>query len=410
MKWIIPGIWEKQEAIWLAYPTTDYIRSQHFQGRTPKDVVHKMIASLVPYTKVYMALDNKQERAEIVGYMRRHNIPIKNIKFFHIPHCDIWIRDIFGIFAVTPSRDEIALTYPRFNIWGYEAYIKPKERKLELFDCDYPNKVPMEVAKALKIPLIKNFNFTGEGGGRSFNGKGSMIVCEAVEFQRNPNKSRKDLESIYKKLYGVTHVIWLKKGLAEDYHSLLGLLPNNLITASATGGHIDEFCRFVGPSKVILAKVTKIDSGIARISHKNLEENYKILKRARDQDGNKLEIVRIPLPGLIKYVIDKRDMVYDFLEHLHYKGKPDPFPKRLTIILPNSYINYGISNGVVLIPKYYKRGRSLSFKKADEKARNIMQEVFPNRRVIQLNVEPVNAGGGGMNCITQQQPYIKKKN
>ena len=43
-------------------------------------------------------------------------------------------------------------------------------------------------------------------------------------------------------------------------------------------------------------------------------------------------------------------------------------------------------------------------KHKDEKAKSILEKAFPGRKVIAINVEDFNVGGGGIHCATQQQP------
>jgi len=80
---------------------------------------------------------------------------------------------------------------------------------------------------------------------------------------------------------------------------------------------------------------------------------------------------------------------------------------QIEAVAATSYCNFLISNGVVLLAKYYKEGRNILFKQTDDQALEILRSVFPDREVIQIeDVENVNFGGGGMHCITQQQPVI----
>jgi hypothetical protein len=44
----------------------------------------------------------------------------------------------------------------------------------------------------------------------------------------------------------------------------------------------------------------------------------------------------------------------------------------------------------------------------DNEARAVLEEVFPGRKIAQVYAENINRGGGGMNCITQQQPASAK--
>ena len=41
---------------------------------------------------------------------------------------------------------------------------------------------------------------------------------------------------------------------------------------------------------------------------------------------------------------------------------------------------------------------------ADRNARDILRELFADREIIQLNIDGIAAGGGGIHCTTQQQP------
>jgi Peptidylarginine deiminase and related enzymes len=69
-----------------------------------------------------------------------------------------------------------------------------------------------------------------------------------------------------------------------------------------------------------------------------------------------------------------------------------------------SYLNFLITNGLVLTASYWKPGRPEIMKQKDEQAKNILEKAFPGRKVIAINVEDFNVGGGGIHCATQQQP------
>ena len=70
-------------------------------------------------------------------------------------------------------------------------------------------------------------------------------------------------------------------------------------------------------------------------------------------------------------------------------------------------MNFFISNDVVLIAKYWKVGMPESEKKKDEEVEKILRQVFPERKIIQINPLAINRGGGGIHCATQQQPKRK---
>lgn len=143
------------------------------------------------------------------------------------------------------------------------------------------------------------------------------------------------------------------------------------------------------------------------LTHKRLEENLEILKNERDQDGKPFHVVRVTLPPLITYKVTPKDSVYDVLKDLKMQdgtvidGKSD-----IEIVIAASYLNFVITNGLVLISKYYKEGRSKLFLETDTKAKEIFEKYFPTRKVVQIDTEVINIGGGGMHCITQQEPAV----
>ena len=73
-------------------------------------------------------------------------------------------------------------------------------------------------------------------------------------------------------------------------------------------------------------------------------------------------------------------------------------------VWPASYVNYVPTNDLILAPAFWKPGRSLESKRRDREARDVLRQLFPGREIVPVHPENVVRGGGGMNCITQQQP------
>ncbi|MEM6846071.1 MAG: agmatine deiminase family protein [Bacteroidota bacterium] len=61
-------------------------------------------------------------------------------------------------------------------------------------------------------------------------------------------------------------------------------------------------------------------------------------------------------------------------------------------------------SGAVLAAKYWKPGLPEALKKTDQQAAEVLQELFPNREIIQMDAITINWHGGGIHCITQQEP------
>jgi agmatine deiminase len=148
---------------------------------------------------------------------------------------------------------------------------------------------------------------------------------------------------------GVNHFIWLKKGIKGD----------------DTDGHIDDLARFVNPTTVVCAyQEDKNDE-----DYDVLRENYQILSQSVDQDGEKLKIVKLPMPKVVSN-----------------KGER----------LPASYTNFYIGNQKVLVPIFGHKN--------DEKALSILQDLFSSRKVVGIKCVDLVYGFGTIHCISQQQP------
>ena len=221
------------------------------------------------------------------------------------------------------------------------------------------------------------------------------------------------MEAEYKRLLGTKKVIWLKQGLVEDDHTFLGPIKTKdgtkAYTVVTTNGHVDEFVRFVNDSTILLAKIdsTELNDPIAFENNKRIEENYEILYKATDQDGKPFTIIRMPLPGTIYDTMNPGDYVYEYIKTLNYDdGSAFPNGESVKVIAALSYLNFIITNKVIIGQSCWREGMPDEFKLKDKKASQILQSVFPNRKVIMIDALAVNLGGGGIHCISMQQPAL----
>lgn len=408
-----PAEFEEQEAIWLGWPVYENVK-----GISSIPVILEIIRVLVNLkpgpggakplrVNIAAQSEGQGQKAEIEKSIRDASIPTDRITIYTIPHDDIWFRDTGPIFLCDGSGKMVVQKFG-FNGWGYEAADSP----LIARDRKVPNLVAEQLHLELRDP---DPTLISEGGDREFNGKGTMIAVETVERQRNPNKSREEIEAEFNKIFNLKKVIWLKKGLYEDDHVFDGPLPGpdgrkDILTCMTTGGHIDEFCRFVSADTVLLAEVSKEEAEtnpIAAENRKRMQENLNILEASVDQDNKKLKIIRIPLPEPLFTTIKAGDGVYDAYIAKYRSGFVFPLGSEIKVIAACSYNNFLITNGAVLAQKYWKPGLPESIRKKDEEARKILEKLFsPNRAVHMLDVMALNLGGGGIHCITQQQPRV----
>ena len=228
----------------------------------------------------------------------------------------------------------------RFNAWG---------EKFHPFDQDA--RIAERVLEQLAVPRYAA-PLVLEGGSIHVDGEGTLLTSEEclLHPNRNHDLDRAAIEDLLRRYLGVSAFVWLGQGLDKD----------------DTDGHVDNIARYVRPG-VVMA-VTCDDP--ADPNHAILNDNLARLKKAHDAKGRALEVIELPLPR----------------EARHLDGQ------RLAL----SYVNYYIANGGVVMPSFDDANDALAY--------DIVSKAFLERRVTQVPALPILAGGGGIHCITQQQP------
>jgi agmatine deiminase len=217
-------------------------------------------------------------------------------------------------------------------------------------------RIDEEVARRLGVPAVPS-RVVMEGGSLEVNGRGTLILSELTR-RRNPHLTAEQIEEDLKRTLGQRHVIWLKEGLAEDPQNLQRITGR--FYGFGTGGHVDEFVRFVNDTTLLLAWVDEAE-----------------------RDTHPIHMIN-----------------YAFREHDPTLVVGDTIQR----VAAASYLNYVVTNGLVLLPKYWRPGMSSGQAEKDEEMRELFASLFPDREVVQIDVLALNYSGGGMHCLTQQQP------
>jgi agmatine deiminase len=113
--------------------------------------------------------------------------------------------------------------------------------------------------------------------------------------ERNPNLKKEYIESEFRRVLGVSKIIWMKKGLADDPLHFFRRITGKYM-GGGTGGHTDGFVRFANASTILLAWVDESEKDlnpINRMNYEHMSENLKILESSTDQDGNPFTIVKV---------------------------------------------------------------------------------------------------------------------
>ncbi|WP_319764243.1 agmatine deiminase family protein [Maridesulfovibrio sp.] len=402
-KWRFPAEFEPHETVWMGWLSKEYIK-----GFNTDTVLLEMARNLAKHVKVRICVPSKEQENHVFSLLNENSVNTSNISFFITPFTMLYWRDFGPIFTVD-DRGTKSIADFNFNCWGYTPESHPHARMMERIDRD--------AAKFLGLSS-RMTRLISEGGNRELNGKGSIILTEACEFQRNPNLSRADIEAALSQMLGGTNFIWLKSGILDDDPYNTSTLPGPdgkgvAYRSGSANNHTDEFCRFVAPDTILLAEVSEEEASRGPVEKENrrrMEENVAILKQARDQDGKPFKIVRIPMPELQYFTASPTDAAYLNLASFPQftDGTVFPFGNPIKLIPAQSYCNFLITNDIVLAQKYWFKGAPESVRKKDEQALKVLQRIFPNRKVIAINTLSINFGGGGIHCTTQQEPAVQE--
>ena len=260
-----------------------------------------------------------------------------------IPIDDAWLRDS-GPSFLRRADGAVAGVAWRFNAWGGKSRYG---RDAQLAQA---------VLNRAGAPAY-HASLCLEGGGIHCDGEGTVITTESVVLNsnRNPGITKADAEEELCRALGANKVIWLPGD------------PEGL-TGDITDGHIDGLVSFVKPG-VVLFESDPTATGALRDL---VEINRAALERAKDAKGRALDI--IPLDDAYEVESDEP----------HFAC---------------SYVNFYIANGGIVMPKFGVPG--------DERAREVIARAYPDRQVVQVDVTSIAPGGGGIHCITQQQPAAR---
>jgi len=402
----MPAEFEEQEAVWFGW--TDDLSYD--------TVIANVISGLMPTVEIKIAVDTITLVASAKKVFASQSVDTTKISFYIMPGERYWIRD-HGVAFLVNDKGELGAADFEWSLYGIEGWYQQKydnnpdsiEKYMKKFFNKNTGRVDSLMAIAEKAQILKS-NVVIEGGAIEVNGKGTLILCEAVALQRNPGKAKPELEEGFKKALGVTNIIWMKKGLIDDAH--IQQIHFKKYVTMGTGGHTDEFVRFADANTILLAWVEESeinDHPFNKINFERMSENLRILEQATDQDGKPFKVVKIPLPDpierkiIVKEKLDSTDWINVTPRYFIQKDAPK-VGDTLINVAASSYLNYLVSNGVIILPTYTKQGSSTE---KEKQVGDIMKTVFSNRKQIWVECMPQNWEGGGIHCSTQQQPKRK---
>ena len=316
-----PAEWAPHAAVWIGFPS---------HAELWEDDLAPAQAEVAAFARAVHA-DGQGEQVILVAADQpsadaAHALAGDRARIITAPFGDIWLRDTGPIIL----SDGSAACF-RFNWWGGKYHLPGDET------------IGRRLAAEHGLPIAEH-DWVLEGGAIDIDGTGLAVTTEQclLNPNRNPGLLKADIERRLASDLGLTRLLWLGEGLANDH----------------TDGHVDNLSRFVGSNRLAIPEPTDDDPNAA------------IYRDAADRArAFGVEVVAIPSPGPVE-----RD------------GE----------IVPASYMNFYIGNAAVVVPVYGATN--------DDAAVATIGALFPGRAAIGLRADHILTGGGSFHCISQQIP------
>jgi agmatine deiminase len=343
----LPAEWEPHEATWIGWPhnRTDW------PGRfAPIPWVYgEMVRRICPGEIVRTLVESKSHEESARRVLRRVGADLSRVAFYRFPTDRGWTRDSGPAFVRKEGAPpQVAIARFGFNGWArYDDFRKDA-------------RLPDRIARALELPVFRaavgGRDVVLEGGAIDVNGRGTLVTTEECLLDprvqvRNPGLDRSGYEAVFRDFLRVTNVLWLGRGIAGD----------------DTHGHVDDLCRFVNPTTVLVCR----EKNSKDENYTALEENRERLEGMRLENGSRIEVVDLPMPS-----------------PLFFDGRR----------LPASYANFFIANAAVLVPTFNDP--------QDREALGILSELIRDRPVVGIHAVDLVWGLGTVHCLTRQQPSL----
>ena len=356
----MPGEYEPHDGCILIWPSRP--GSWIYGARDARIAFRDVIAAIAQSENVYVAagrdaIDSAREM------LTGGDAPWKKrVTVFELETDDAWARDVAPTFVKDGAGRVRAVNWS-FNAWG--GSVDGLYASWALDDA---------FAKAFSAKFgyacYDAAPFVLEGGSIHSDGEGTLLVTETclLSAGRNPALARGEIEEQLRIYLGIEKVLWLPRGIYQD----------------ETNEHVDNVCAFVRPGEVVLGWTDDENDPQYAMSKSCLD----ILENETDAMGRKIKVHKLPIPKTPICVTEEDLGGYEFED-----GEDT---REVGERLAASYVNFYISNGGVVVPQFGDEH--------DKTAVEILETVFPERKICPIPARDILLGGGNIHCITQQIP------
>lgn len=374
-----PPEWEPHDAMWIDW--TDFAMDTRID----------MIDALHRHVHVNLLTFSDSMASLAWQMMREKNIDTSRVDIFIHPIPNYFIRDA-GPKYLTDGTSYMLADF------GWNCFGGAQFDSL----CLSRGEIDNDLAGDFRYS-VRGTDIRAEGGALDVS-TNEIIAFKEMAVHRNPGRSTEEIERAYLDMYGKKKMIWIDKKLLLE-------VPGHKIDnyfGQGANGHIDDYMRFVNDTTILVGVITEQDRNanpINQIDYERLQQNLKQIRAATNHQGKRYRIITVPMPDITPYA-SKAPLT---------KSKKEKNPElyanfntgdTIVTVPVMSYLNFTLSNGVVLIHRYWQEGIPETEKAKDEMFFSLMTELFPDREIVQINPLSLNWNGGGIHCATQQVPEL----
>ncbi|WP_238473535.1 agmatine deiminase family protein [Nocardioides cavernaquae] len=339
----MPAETAPHDATWMAWPGSGYTLGESAAEAEIARATWAAVANAIVAREPLRMLVPPHERP----HARRLLDPA--IELHEVRLDDAWYRDIGPTFVVGADQHggpALGAVNWVFNGWGQQDWATWEHDAVASLVA-----TSASCAHRIDSPMVN------EGGGIHTDGAGTFLVTETVQLDpgRNAGWTRQAVEDELARTVGARKVIWLPRGLTRDSEKF------------GTRGHVDIVATFADRGVVLLHEQRNDAHPDAAVSR----ELATVFHGEHDAEGKPIEVVALPAPTQLRDAVGWVDW---------------------------SYVNHYVCNGAVIACAFDDP--------ADAEAREVLAAAYPGRDVVQIDARPIFDRGGGIHCITQQQPAL----
>ena len=353
----MPGEFEPHRGCYMIWPE----RPDNWRlGAKPAQKVFTEVASVIgKYEQMTMIVSKAQ-------YSNARNMLPDYVRVVEMSNDDSWVRDCGATFVVN-NKGKLRGVDWTFNAWG--GLVDGL-----YFPWDSDDKIAQKMCELEAADRYRLDDFILEGGSIHVDGEGTVMVTEECLLSegRNSHMTKEEIGNTLCEYLNCEKVLWIPRGIYND----------------ETNGHVDNMCNFVKPGEVLLAWTD--DENDPQYERSVEALNY--LESETDAKGRKIKVHKMYTPSPILITKEESEGV---------DAVDGTLPRQEGDRLAASYVNFYTGNGFIALPVFDDPN--------DQKAIDLLQELFPDRKIEPVYAREILLGGGNIRCITQQVPQGAKK-